>query len=69
MYINAPSNGPEHRFPVDNWRFYKDSWKALEKWGRRNKQKVVLLDSYIAQPNNDGGFAWKDSIGIYEKAY
>ena len=68
MYINAPSNGPEHRFPVDNWRFYQDSWKALEKWGRRNKQKVVLLDSYIATPNNDGGFAWKDSIGIYEKA-
>src|SRR5438874_1425727 len=22
IYFNAPSNGPIHRFPQDNWRFY-----------------------------------------------
>ena len=21
VYINSPSNGPYHRYPVDNWRF------------------------------------------------
>jgi SAM-dependent methyltransferase len=30
MYINAPSNGPFHRFPVDCWRFYPDSGVALQ---------------------------------------
>ena len=29
FYLNAPSNGAFHRYPVDCWRFYPDSGKAL----------------------------------------
>jgi SAM-dependent methyltransferase len=29
FYLNAPSNGPFHRYPVDCWRFYPDSGNAL----------------------------------------
>ena len=36
LYLNVPSNGPFHRYPVDCWRFYPDSAKALETWGKRN---------------------------------
>lgn len=30
--IIAPSGGPEHRYPVDCWRFYPDGMKALAKY-------------------------------------
>lgn len=65
IYINAPSNGPYHAYPVDNWRFYKDSWKALEKWAIKNGHDIKLIEHYI-DPDNMGG-PWNDSVGIYTK--
>ena len=70
IYINAPSAGPYHGHPTDNWRFYADSWKALEKWARINKFKIELIETYI---DLDTPLAinewsnWNDSIGIYKK--
>ena len=64
MYINAPSNGPYHGYPGDNWRFYADSWKALEKWGIKNNYNINLTESYISEAEEDG---WKDSVGIFQK--
>ena len=29
IFLIAPSRGPEHRYPVDCWRFYPDSYRAL----------------------------------------
>jgi len=67
MYINAPSNGVVHRFPVDNWRFYEDCWSALEKWGRLKKHNIRLVESYIGRPSSRAtGFGWVDSVGIYK---
>jgi ubiquinone/menaquinone biosynthesis C-methylase UbiE len=34
VYINSPSNGMIHRYPIDVYRFYPDAGKALEKWGK-----------------------------------
>jgi len=65
IYINAPSNGPYHAHPVDNWRFYKDSWKALEEWGRYSGHKVTLIETYI-DPNKSSCGCWNDSVGIYQ---
>lgn len=76
MYINAPSNGFYHGHPGDNWRFYADSWKALEKWGLKNGTNVKLIESYISdsltgfqdcEENFDGLLSWKDSVGIFTK--
>ena len=67
VYIQAPQNGHYHAHPVDNWRFYADSWKALEKWANLNNHNVEMVDSYIdevtGEPN--GTKIWNDSIGIY----
>jgi SAM-dependent methyltransferase len=63
IYINAPSEGFYHGYPGDCWRFYADSWKALEKWAQENGHSVSLLASYL-----DPRGVWKDSIGIYQKA-
>jgi SAM-dependent methyltransferase len=71
MYINAPSNGPYHPHPGDNWRFYKDSWKALEKWGIMNGYDIELVESYIDETTpkgpNEKYRIWNDSIGIFRK--
>ena len=29
IFLIAPSRGPEHRYPVDCWRFYPDGYRAL----------------------------------------
>jgi SAM-dependent methyltransferase len=39
IFLVAPSRGPEHRYPVDCWRFYPDGFSALAKYG-----KVDLLE-------------------------
>lgn len=63
IYINTPSSGYYHSYPVDCWRFYPDSYKALEKWGNKMGYKISLLESYIDEEDTN----WKDSIGIYTK--
>lgn len=71
MYINAPSNGPYHPHPGDNWRFYKDSWIALEKWGVMNGYDIELVESYVDETTthgpNEGFRIWNDSVGIFRK--
>ena len=71
MYIQAPQNGPYHGWPGDNWRFYADSWRALEKWGKSVGYEVELVESYIDEktpsPEYEGDRIWNDSIGIYRK--
>ena len=71
MYIQAPSNGPYHGWPGDNWRFYIDSWKALEKWGKKLGYDIELVEHYIDTTTlpgqTEGNRIWDDSIGIYRK--
>ena len=64
FYINAPSNGPFHRYPVDCWRFYPDAAEALAAWGRRSGYQVVLLESYTT---GQSGGCFNDFVAIYLK--
>jgi len=57
MYIQAPAATPYHAYPIDCWRFFEDSWKALEKWCQDD---VRLNESYI-----DPRLPDRDSVGIY----
>ena len=47
FYLNAPSSGSFHQYPVDCWRFYPDSGKALISWSKHNGGDAALLESYI----------------------
>jgi SAM-dependent methyltransferase len=71
MYVQAPQNGPYHGWPGDNWRFYADSWKALEKWGKKIGFEIELIESYIDETTppaqHEGNRIWNDSVGIYKK--
>lgn len=64
FYLNAPSNGPFHRYPVDCWRFYPDSGHALATWARRNHMNTVVLESYTSgQLDPD----WNDFVTVFLK--
>lgn len=67
IYINAPSNGPYHGYPVDNWRFYLDSWAALKKWAQFNFYNIELIESYLNKETSSCRARWIDSVGIFKK--
>lgn len=46
FYLNAPSNGVFHRYPVDCWRFYPDSGRALVTWAKRNQINATVLGGW-----------------------
>jgi SAM-dependent methyltransferase len=59
--IIAPSSGPEHRYPQDCWRFYKDGMVAFAKWAK--------LECLHSSTNwlETRQFMWGDTIGIFWK--
>jgi len=61
LYLNMPSNGAFHRYPVDCWRFYPDSGKALARWGQRNGLDCLLLESYTSRQHQD---LWNDFVCV-----
>lgn len=64
FYLNAPSNGDFHRFPVDCWRFFPDSGKALSNWGKRNGYDCEVIETYTSDKEND---IWSDYVCVFIK--
>lgn len=64
FYLNVPSNGVFHRYPVDCWRFYPDSGHALVTWGKRCGYRPVLLESYVSRQKLD---IWNDFVAVFLK--
>jgi len=64
LYLNAPSNGYVHQYPVDCWRFYPDSGIALQNWARRNRIDALMLESYTSE-KRDG--VWNDFVAVFVK--
>lgn len=62
FYLNAPSGGSFHRFPVDCWRFYPDSGRALIAWAKRNGLSPAMLESYV-----QSGGDWADYVAVFLK--
>lgn len=64
LYMNVPSNGDFHRYPVDCWRFYPDSGSALVTWARRNGLRPQLLESFVSDQYFD---RWNDYVAVFIK--
>lgn len=64
FYLNVPSNGDFHRFPVDCWRFYPDSGRALERWARHNGLSPAMLESFTGAQRWD---IWNDFVAVFVK--
>jgi SAM-dependent methyltransferase len=64
FYLNAPSGGDYHKYPIDCWRFYPDSGHALTKWGIKNNHNCGLIEQYTSDKEND---IWADYVAIFIK--
>lgn len=64
FYLNAPSNGDFHRYPVDCWRFYPDAGDALVRWAVRSGHRPALLESFTAYQRLD---IWNDFVAVFVK--
>ena len=64
LYIGAPSNSQFHRYPVDCWRFYPDSGRALQNWARRNGYQALLLESFTGPQDWE---LWNDFVAVFVK--
>ncbi len=63
--IIAPSSGPEHRYPVDCYRFYTDGMIALAKFA---KLEVLHAETeWDPLPYDDYSAPWKDTILVAQK--
>lgn len=60
IYINVPSEGQHHPYPVDCWRFRLDASLALMNWAKRNGSPVTMLEAYT-----DPTPPWHDMVAIY----
>ena len=56
MCIIAPASGPLHRYPVDCYRFYRDSMPAFAKW-----LKIELIENYQIKVA-----PWYDIVGVFK---
>lgn len=64
LYLNAPSNGSFHRYPVDCWRFFPDSGMALVKWAHRQGMQPALLESFVSHQLVN---PWSDFVAVFVK--
>ena len=69
IYVNAPTNGPYHCHPGDNWRFYSDAGQALSYWSSfqfSNEEvfPVKVIETFHILPKND---PWLDFICVWER--
>lgn len=62
IYLNMPSSGEYHAYPVDCWRFRLDAAKALMNWANREGYKVALLEGYT-----DPEPPWQDLVCVFVK--
>ena len=63
--IIAPSSGPEHRYPVDCWRFYGDGMRALCK--HANLTCIECRTDTDKDDLDEESMVWKDTILIAKK--
>ena len=64
IYINAPSNGPYHGHPGDNWRFYADAGQALAYWAGICNYPVKVEETFILDKTTD---VWNDFVCVFKR--
>ena len=57
IFLIAPSSGPEHRYPVDCYRFYPDAYRALARYAN-----CAVLDIWL-----DERGPWRDLVGVFAR--
>ncbi|MCK9230786.1 MAG: methyltransferase domain-containing protein [Syntrophales bacterium] len=63
--ILAPSSGPEHRYPLDCWRFYPDGMRSLAKFA--HLEVIEVSTQWSDEGYEDGSDWWHDSMLVCRK--
>ena len=63
--IIAPSGGPEHRYPVDCWRFYPDGFRALSRYA--GLELLEVTTQWEPEGYSDGSDMWHDTMFVGRK--
>ncbi len=63
--IVAPSAGPEHRYPVDCWRFYPDGFRALARYA--GLETLEASTDWEPAEYADDSASWKDTVLVARK--
>lgn len=65
IYVNAPSNGGVHRYPLDCWRFYPDAGVALTEYAHNHEIQLDLVESFVGKRYPDTWDGWNDFVAIF----
>lgn len=65
--IIAPSGGPEHRYPVDCWRFYPDGFAALTSFAKLHLLEVFIIEGEAEGKFTDDSKTWSDTTLVCQK--
>lgn len=60
LCLIAPSSGPEHRYPVDCWRFYPDGLRALARYAGLEPIECYAQWDDATHPERDP--QWQDCV-------
>jgi SAM-dependent methyltransferase len=63
--ILAPSGGPEHRYPLDCWRFYPDGMSSLAEYAQM--ELIQVATEWGALGYSDESDLWHDSMLVCRK--
>lgn len=63
--ILAPSSGPEHRYPLDCWRFYPDGMESLALFAQM--EVIEAVTEWEDKGYTDGSDWWHDSMLVCRK--
>jgi SAM-dependent methyltransferase len=63
--VIAPSRGPEHRYPLDCWRFYPDAFRALARWS--GLALVSVSTDWGSEDLDADSALWGDTCAVLRK--
>lgn len=67
IYINAPTSGPYHTYPGDNWRFYSDAGQALAYWSGKQISNEAIYPVKVVETFNVLGEIWNDFVCVWQR--
>jgi predicted SAM-dependent methyltransferase len=67
IYINAPTSGPYHTYPGDNWRFYSDAGQALAYWSGKQMANEIIYPVKVVETFNVLGQEWNDFVCVWQR--
>ena len=67
IYINAPTSGPYHTYPGDNWRFYSDAGQALAHWSGKQISNETIYPVKVIETFNVLGSVFNDFVCVWQR--